>query len=242
MMARTALNFWKSDGSSTGTVLVKDITPGSSTSGSANVGPTFLTNVNGSLYFTAWDTVSGQELWKSDGTAAGTVQVMDINPVQAQALLRRWPISTELFCFKPTMNEGNRIVKSDGSTAGTTIVLDSSTGTGSSSPRLLTSLGSSLLFGAIDPVASNSLWKSDGTAVGTALVKDIDPQVTWVTPNLVTPVGGVVSLLLPKQRLARSYGKAMAPQPVRSWLRDIVTGPTGGYPYQTGQVSARSTS
>ncbi|GBF00439.1 hyalin, partial [Microcystis aeruginosa NIES-298] len=32
------------------------------------------------LFFTANDGVNGYELWKSDGTAAGTVLVKDINP------------------------------------------------------------------------------------------------------------------------------------------------------------------
>ena len=54
--------------------LVKDI----NLSGSSN--PQFLTDVNGTLYFSAADGVNGTELWKSDGTAAGTVMVEDINP------------------------------------------------------------------------------------------------------------------------------------------------------------------
>ncbi|MBN1225936.1 MAG: hypothetical protein JXA79_03005 [Deltaproteobacteria bacterium] len=55
--------------------LVKDILPGISSSSS-----TELTNVNGTLYFRANDGVNGYELWKSDGTAAGTVMVKDVNP------------------------------------------------------------------------------------------------------------------------------------------------------------------
>ena len=42
--------------------------------------PRLLTNVNGTLFFTAFDGVNGSELWKSDGTEAGTVLVKDIAP------------------------------------------------------------------------------------------------------------------------------------------------------------------
>jgi ELWxxDGT repeat protein len=69
------IELWKSDGTTAGTVLVKDINPGSSDSS-----PASLTNFNGTLYFRANDGVNGYELWKSDGTAAGTVLVKDINP------------------------------------------------------------------------------------------------------------------------------------------------------------------
>jgi ELWxxDGT repeat protein len=46
----------------------------------ANAYPVNLTNVNGTLFFTADDGSSGAELWRSDGSAAGTVLVRDINP------------------------------------------------------------------------------------------------------------------------------------------------------------------
>ena len=42
--------------------------------------PGDLTNVNGTLYFEADDGVHGNELWKSDGTDAGTTMVKDIFP------------------------------------------------------------------------------------------------------------------------------------------------------------------
>jgi ELWxxDGT repeat protein len=41
-------------------------------------GPSGLTDVAGTLFFAADDGTHGQELWKSDGTKSGTVQVRDI--------------------------------------------------------------------------------------------------------------------------------------------------------------------
>ena len=66
---------WKSDGTPQGTVLVKDIAPGSDSSR-----PGYLTNVDGTLYFWTDPTDGPKQLWKSDGTAAGTVAVAEGDP------------------------------------------------------------------------------------------------------------------------------------------------------------------
>ncbi len=66
---------WKSNGTAAGTILVKDINPGS-----ANASPYSLTVMGGTLFFGASDNANGAELWKSDGTTAGTLLVKDINP------------------------------------------------------------------------------------------------------------------------------------------------------------------
>ena len=68
--------FWKSDGTTDGTVLIKDIYPGVKDSSF----PTSLTFFNNKLYFTAEDGVNGYELWESDGTTDGTKMVKDLFP------------------------------------------------------------------------------------------------------------------------------------------------------------------
>ena len=69
---------WRTDGTEEGTQLVKDIGEGESYGYPRGAYLQNLTEVDGTLFFTADDGESGPELWKSDGTEAGTVQVRDI--------------------------------------------------------------------------------------------------------------------------------------------------------------------
>ena len=69
---------WKSDGTKASTVLVKDVNP--TAVDDYYQRPGFLTALGGTLFFSTDDGVHGRELWKSDGTEAGTVLVKDIDP------------------------------------------------------------------------------------------------------------------------------------------------------------------
>src|SRR5262245_9223246 len=55
--------------------MVVDINPGVLDSH-----PYYLATAGNSLYFVAEDAMHGRELWKSDGTATGTMLLKDINP------------------------------------------------------------------------------------------------------------------------------------------------------------------
>ncbi len=62
-----------------GTVLVKDIWFGSNPTSSFD-GPRYLTNVDGTLYFSANDGTRGRELWEENGTETGTQLSHEITP------------------------------------------------------------------------------------------------------------------------------------------------------------------
>ena len=112
---------WKSDGTSTGTVMVKDIYPGFILAASD---PRSLTPVNGTLYFVANDGTHGYELWKSDGTAGGTVMVKDmqVNPSDPMVgTLISINNTLMFFTIEPMTFHLKEIWMSDGSAAGTVL-------------------------------------------------------------------------------------------------------------------------
>lgn len=165
---------WKSDGTAAGTVLVKDVNPGTADGFSGYFAA--FTEVSGELFFTAYSSGVGRELWKTDGTAAGTVLVKDINPGGANSDLRYFTdIGGELFVQATDATNGAEVWKSDGTAAGTVLLKDINPGPGSSSPSEFIQFGSHFYFPANDGVDGYELWKSDGTAAGTTLAADINP-------------------------------------------------------------------
>jgi ELWxxDGT repeat protein len=185
---------WKSDGTSSGTVLVRDINPGAGWAFSPWRDPWF-TNVNGTLYFVANDGTTGYELWKSDGTSAGTRLVSNINPGGNSSHPRYLTnVSGTLFFSADDGTKGHELWKSDGTPGGTVLVRDiwpAAFGFNfGSNPRHLLNVNGTLFFAAIDGTRGYELWKSNGTSTGTVLVKDIRPGLFGSYPYSLTNVGG----------------------------------------------------
>ena len=148
--------------------------------------------MNGTLFFSADDGASGAELWRSDGTAAGTVLVKDINRAMSSAPTSLKGVNGTLYFAAGDGVNGYELWKSDGTAAGTVLVRDIRPGSGSSFPSALIELNGMLLLRADDGVNGGELWKSDGTSAGTVLVKNIDGVGASSTPSLPTDVGGTL--------------------------------------------------
>ncbi len=149
-----------------------------------------LANVNGTLFFAGDDGTHGLELWKSDGTPAGTSLVKDIMP----GMYPSEPLGLQnvngmlLFAAWDRASERYAIWKSDGTEAGTKVV---QTFRHSTSPIMLRSVGGLLFF--FDPPETGldgfALWRTDGTTAGT--VKLVDLYGTGAAPGFYDAFVGV---------------------------------------------------
>ena len=116
-------------------------------SGSLSSSPYFLTAVGNTLYFRATDGTNGYELWKSDGTASGTVMVKDIysGSLSSDPAFLTVVGSTLYFQANDGTN-GAELWKSDGTESGTVMVKNIRSGIVGSVPACLTAVGSTLYF------------------------------------------------------------------------------------------------
>jgi ELWxxDGT repeat protein len=182
---------WKTDGTEAGTVMVKDINPGADfgiPSGSFQ-----FIQLNNILYFAAMTAGYDCELWKSDGTEAGTVLVKDINPGINSSCPRHFVnINGELFFTTDDGVHGDELWNSDGTEAGTVLVKDINLGFTPSMPYHFVNVNGELFFTANDGTHGDELWKSDGSAIGTMLVADIRPGVTSSDLSELTAFNGTL--------------------------------------------------
>lgn len=173
----TATSLWKSDGTPTGTQEIRSLAQGElgsrSTSAFAQRGQPYLT-INGTTFFSANDGSSGNELWASDGTTAGTRRVTDLRLGASGSDPTFLTAFSNSLLFFANDGRGHALWQSDGTEAGTTLVkIFSIQASTVSKPvihngLLLFEIATSNGFGS-----TSKLWRSDGTPDGTQSIHDI---------------------------------------------------------------------
>ena len=190
---------WATDGTLSGTLLLKDFGVGSASF-------FFPTPVlfNNAIYFTYIDIFSSNSsLWKTDGTAGNTVSVrsfgVNSDDFSTVTLLDAAVFNNRLYFTAYDSTYGNEMWSTAGDSASTTLLKDINPDANSSNPFFLldegalvkavnsgTSLSNfsfsqfhtvyngKLYFTADDGTHGTELWSTDGTANNTSLVKDIN--------------------------------------------------------------------
>ena len=168
--------------------MVRDIHPGSGGSS-----PSELTSVAQTLYFGA---PFGRDLWKSDGTAAGTARVKKINPSGPSFPQLLTAFGSRVLFTADDGVHGRELWISDGTAAGTRLVRDINPGPASgvtTGPTFeFAFIGTTAYFGADDGLHGFELWRSDGSETGTTLVRDINPGSGGTQPSAVGVIGDIL--------------------------------------------------
>ncbi|MEP6465844.1 MAG: ELWxxDGT repeat protein [Parafilimonas sp.] len=150
---------WVTDGTAAGTHIVINLaSDGSGVYG--NGSPNYLQVYNNKLYFSATDDAHGNELFKTDGTAAGTHIVKDITPGTAGSVPTKNIIYNGLLYFSAGGDSAG-LWRTDGTDAGTIPVktgVYNSNFAGIFNGELYLVLGTSYNY---------AVWQSDGSTTGT---------------------------------------------------------------------------
>ena len=159
---------WLTDGTPTGTRLVRDINPGTQSSA-----PFVFHRVGDVAAFLADDGIHGAELWRSDGTELGTYMLADIGPGKqgwgGTYGLGAVVLDGVLYFAADDGVSGNELWRTDGTREGTYLAVDIAPGYDGSVPGGLTVAGNRLYF-----VATGGLWVSDGTTAGTRSIANVN--------------------------------------------------------------------
>jgi ELWxxDGT repeat protein len=159
---------WRSNGTSQGTTLVKDITEIND-----NIS---LTNVGGTLYVSGAVSGGVGDLWESDGTTAGTVLLK--SGLSFSSADRFKPLSLNgvlYFGITDKTIDSTELWSSDGTAVGTVKVTD----LGRSLGKMVV-MNDAMYFPSPNNAPNDpGYWRSDGTAVGTTLtlMEDLFPSM-----------------------------------------------------------------
>ena len=166
-------------------------------SGSYSSNATFGPILNGKMLFSASTASTGNELWITDGTAAGTTLVKDIYAGSDSSSPQYMTLAGDKVYFRAygDVTSGLELWVTDGTANGTTLVKDIYTGSNGSYPNgsypsNFYAFGSQVLFTA-ETALGQELWISDSD-LGARLVKDINTVSTHSSPRFFTEFNGKV--------------------------------------------------
>ena len=124
--------------------------------------------------------VPGQQLWRSDGSSAGTTMLLDLAaaPIHATYVECIVPVSADSVFILVEVESGYALLRTDGTAAGTTMLLTPDTMPATTQLEYLscpTVLGDSIVFAAYREDIGRELFRNNGTPGHIALVRDLAP-------------------------------------------------------------------
>ncbi len=167
----TGTELWVSDGTQSGTQIVKDIEPGINSS--INVYNFKIQILNNQLYF-----IVKQHLWVSDGTTNGTQPLLDADQTGILDISGLTKQGDYLFFNGNSTSFGNEPYISDGTVSGTSLLSDIATGTAGSSAREFTLIGDDLYLAATKEIFDSELYKININTKIATLVKNINVETS----------------------------------------------------------------
>ncbi len=217
---------WRSNGTSDGTSMIKDIYQGSNGSKPSSF------NLLGYMFvFSANDGVHGRELWRSYGTAGTTKMVRDIaegkkdsNPGWSNRLA-----DSMIFFPAETETYGTELWRFDPQ-YGAYLLADINKGDKDSDPAAIGSIGWVMFFAAKDDKAGAELWKTEPRYTYAVRVSDINPGVEPSNPKSLERLGTTLFFTANDGVHGEEVWFSELPYATTHLLKDIRPGINGSVP------------
>ncbi|HVT57203.1 MAG TPA: ELWxxDGT repeat protein [Thermoanaerobaculia bacterium] len=178
---------WVSDGTAGGTQALPDLCVDS-----CSHGPVFVAALGRVAFFIEGSAADGDQLWRSDGTPAGTFRLIGrLRLIADPKVFAVWKRGVYFIAYADQAGGGDpseQLWRSDGTRAGTVRISDLGPGLFSARADALAVAGAKLFFAAPRAAprdARSTLWVSDGTAAGTRPASAAGP----IQPRQLTPLG-----------------------------------------------------
>ncbi|HEX6861821.1 MAG TPA: hypothetical protein VF414_03340, partial [Thermoanaerobaculia bacterium] len=186
-------DIWATDGTPSGTVRLP--VPCANQSDCLRPGPYLVGSLRNLAFWVGRSPRAEEVLWRSDGTWAGTFQLLDPEDVSIsfpeEGGRARYASTGSLILFSAcTREHGCELWRTNGTREGTRLVKDLEPGTRSSSPIGQIRVGNRVFFITTEGNGSvPSLWMSDGTAAGTVRLRNLTDNLSFY-PWLLATAGG----------------------------------------------------
>lgn len=205
-----------SDGTEAGTHIVKLLVKNKAQ-------PTIFAVDNGSVIFNTGTPIGNGALYKTDGTAAGTLPLFIGGFTQPAAFKDAGDVTV----FAASGEGGAELWSVNGTTVATR-VKDINPGETGSAPANLESFGGKVYFKAGTPAAGDELWRTDGTEAGTELMHEFWADAEGGNPNSFVATDSALYFVANSQEfgqeLYRTDGTTV------TLADDTAEGTTGSYP------------
>jgi ELWxxDGT repeat protein len=233
---------WVSDGTTSGTRMLRDIAPSGSSifpSSPSDGCSDWIAASGGFVYLNLADNgFRGTQLWRTDGTEAGTRKVADLSEGRTvtHGICQLFGHGSYVYFSFGDAVTGTELYRSDGTASGTTLLRDIDPGSNGSAPSQFTAFRGYVYFIAARSATSRTseLWRTDGTVNGTQQVHGLDVSLIGGAPGSSQIVGVVNDRLVfvgsagTQARLIATDGTAAGTTVLSSTIAPTASGTLSG--------------
>lgn len=208
---------WVTDGTIAGTRVVRSIVPDNEEGHVAK-----MEAIGGRIVFQVYSSAFSTELWSSDGTEEGTFMIKGIGPGPSLTSNEEFTVFNGRLIFSADDGiHGVELWETDGTAEGTRLLADVTGDSGTSAPRMLTSLGQDLYFIAHTEATGRELFiYSAGEAAA--------PSVTVSGPRELRKNSFILDISVNPNRSATTATVEFGPTPAYGSTRQVALSPVDG--------------